>query len=154
MRLALTLEDILAQTSNGGHCEFTADPEGIRHFIQALRKLKFAVSKTDLRVKEKWKSRENTLSARHGSAAFPFHTDYAFRAAPPRYLLLFNPTNVYFQRSTLIAPFNSLSPSLQQQIQRSTWRLIASNKHYLVSGQFLRNSKKVWRWDCDFLKSG
>jgi len=33
----------------------------------------------------------NTLSANHGTGAFPPHTDFALRALPPRYIALFCP---------------------------------------------------------------
>jgi hypothetical protein len=151
MRCYYTTREILVHTANNGFCCVLANAKLLNELIQALRKLQFTVTKTSLYVKQPFRSRPNTLSAKYGPAAFPFHTDFAFRGTPPRYILLVNPTDLLFQRPTLIAPIEMLPSHLKELIRLSTWKLTAAGKHYLVSGQFNRNGQKVWRWDCDFL---
>jgi hypothetical protein len=142
---------LLAHAASFGFCRFAADANQIDELIQALRRLQFVVSSTSLQIKQVSNARPNTLSAKHGAGAFPFHTDFAFRPMPARYILLLNPTGSNFQRPTLIARLDKLAPALQQIIQNSIWKLVAPQKHFLVSGRFIRNDQIVWRWDCDFL---
>jgi hypothetical protein len=146
-----TVKEILAQVARFGFCYFATDAAQVRELVRALRRFQFIVSKTSLQVKHASTAGHNTLSAKYGMDAFPFHTDFAFRAIPPRYILLLNSTDSHFLRPTLVTRMEMLSARLQQQIRLSTWKLVTSEKHYLVSGQFIRNGQKVWRWDCDFL---
>jgi hypothetical protein len=145
------VNELLAHVASFGFCHFGANEDQISELIQSLRKLQFVVSNTSLQIKHATKARPNTLSAKHGSAAFPFHTDFAFRPMPPRYILLLNVTDSHFQRPTRIARIDKLTPPLRNLIRSSIWKLVSSQKHFLVSGQFIRNRHIVWRWDCDFL---
>jgi hypothetical protein len=58
---------------------------------------------------------------------------------------------MHFQRPTLVARIDLLTPALRNLVRNSMWRLVSSKKQYLVSGQFIRDGQVVWRWDTDFL---
>jgi hypothetical protein len=114
-------EALLAQVASFGFCPFTAEENRIGELIRSLRRLQFAVSKTLLRISHASDARPNTLSAKHAAAAFPFHTDFAFRALPPRFILLLNASGLDFKRPTLIARIAMLAPQLQNLVRNSRW---------------------------------
>lgn len=146
-----TPSKLLAHVANFGFGRLVANGNQVNELVQFLQKRRFVVSNTSLQIKHASNARPNTLSAKYGSAGFPFHTDFAFRAMPPRYILLLNATNSVFHRPTLIARLDMLAPSLRNLVRSSVWKLVTLQKRYLVSGQFMRNGQVVWRWDCDFL---
>jgi hypothetical protein len=146
-----TASGLLAHVMTFGFCRFAADENQINELTQTLRRLRFVVSRTSLHMKHASNARPNTLSAKYGAGSFPFHTDFAFRATPARYILLSNLTDSHFPTPTLVARIDLLAPALQQLVRSSTWNLVTSQKHYFVSGQFIRSGQTVWRWDCDFL---
>lgn len=58
-------------------------------FIASMQPISIRVDK--LRPRDPTRARSNTLSANHGTGAFPPHTDFALRPLPPRYIALFCP---------------------------------------------------------------
>jgi hypothetical protein len=59
-------------------------------FSNILRRLQVKTTECSvLRNFEPTVARNNTLSSRYGRDAFPIHTDFAARAEPPRFILLF-----------------------------------------------------------------
>jgi hypothetical protein len=148
----LNARDLLAQVARLGFCQFTANENLIEQVIQCLARRQFAATSTSLHIKAISNARPNTLSAKYGTASFPFHTDFAFCALPPRYILLTNTTEATFQRPTLVAPIPRLQSRFRSLMQASMWKLRRVQKHYLVNGSFVQNAEVIWRWDCDFLK--
>src|SRR5450759_1329286 len=144
MQRYLSASKLLTHVTKFGFCRFDADSNQISELIQSLRKHRFSVSNTSLQIWHALDARPNTLSKKYGTAAFPFHTDFAFRAMPPRYILLVNNTDMHFQRPTLVARIDLLTPALRNLVRNSMWKLVSSKKHYLVSGQFIRDGQVVW----------
>ena len=54
----------------------------MEELLSSMRKQHFSISVSELKIKSVDKARANSLSAKYGRGAFPFHTDFAFRAIP------------------------------------------------------------------------
>lgn len=144
--------EVLATVARHGFCQLPNTQGTLDKTVSFLRRRGFAVTNTHLRVKPKSASRPGTLSAKYGTSGFPFHTDFAFSAIPPRFILLSNETSDWSERTTLITPIERLEPSSRSLVRNSTWRLLRSPRSYLVSGCFTQGGQVIWRWDCDFLE--
>jgi hypothetical protein len=152
MPTCVSPNELLETVKRYGFGRFPSTADALANTLNLLRRRGFAVTNTHLVVKPKSASRPNTLSAKYGTDRFPFHSDFAFSAIPPRYILLSNATNAQFQRPTLITKVERLEPDCQSLIRNSTWRLLRSERHYLVSGRFVLSGQIIWRWDCDFMQ--
>ena len=91
----------------------------------------------------------HSLSGMYGMGAFPFHTDYAHRRMPPRYVLLRSIGQSEKVRPTLLLDFNSikLDPGQIDALRRDVWIVNGGREKFLstvlagmtrVSVQFLR----------------
>jgi alpha-ketoglutarate-dependent taurine dioxygenase len=56
----------------------------------------------EIQPQSKLSANPNTLSSRHGTGSFPFHTDCAHWSQPPRYLLLYCVNPGFGNRPTLV----------------------------------------------------
>jgi L-asparagine oxygenase len=106
---------------------------------------------TELKMRTLASAKPNSLSERYGCGSFPFHTDFAFRAIPPRFILLSNETNIHFERQTYISRFIDLPSAMLDLLLKSSWRLLSSGHHYLVQSSFVLDRERGLRWDRDFL---
>lgn len=142
---------ILAHVASRGYARICEGEAAVQAVVKRLRRNHFSTTSSTLGVKGPDDARNNTLSKKHGLDAFPFHTDYAFRAIPPRYILLTNKSEISVARPTYIADLRGLPEDVLQQIRCSVWTLRTRRGHFLVNSCFQFQGKPVWRWDCDFL---
>ena len=71
----------------------------------------------------------NTLSGRHGTGAFPFHTETAYWQRPARYVLLYCVNPGAGKRPTLVADvLGKLSPSNIQTLSSELW-VVGRRRH-------------------------
>jgi hypothetical protein len=145
------MNELFATVARDGFAKIALAEIGLTEIIQSLRQRHYTVTSTSLKVKDTSNARPNTLSAKYGLGGFPFHSDFAFCARPPRYILLLNETDERFRRPTLVAKIEKLEAEYQLLIRNSIWTLLRLQKYYLVSGRFVQNGQTLWRWDCDFL---
>lgn len=142
---------VIQRTFENGFCCFAGSEQLVSELCAAMRRLGCAVTTTLLSVLTESEAKSNSLSERHGRSSFPFHTDYAFRAIPPRFILLCNATDTYFERSTYVSPFSSLGPDLLDLLRGCTFGLVWLGERYLLNASFTLNGMSGWRWDQDFL---
>lgn len=137
---------IIATALAQGYCGFSFEEVEAASLQRSLRSVG-KLTETRLTVKASAVSRRNTYSAAFGIGPFPFHTDFAFRAEPPRLIALCNPTEEQFERCTYVSDFASLPPGLRLSITKSAWKLKSNGKSYLLGGCSVRQSQTVFRWD-------
>jgi hypothetical protein len=86
-RLRMNAEQLIATALAEGYCGFSFDEIEAASLKRSLRSLG-KLTQTDLTVRRGEDSRPNTYSAIFGIGPFPFHTDFAFKAEPPRLIAL------------------------------------------------------------------
>lgn len=123
----------------------------IEELIALLKRHGYRTTTTLLEVKDSERSRPLSLSKKYGTGSFPFHTDFAFRATPPRFIVLCNLSNSAFMRGTRICAFSTLDESLRKNLKRSTWRLQTARGGCVLSAEIVLGSHRGFRWDTDFL---
>ncbi len=94
-------------------------------------------------------ARPGTLSAAHGTGAFPLHTDTAFWPTPCRYLVLRATGDV--RRITAVASFarllRSLGNSFHKLAERSVWIARTPTHSHYCSMIFRVGRQTGWRYD-------
>lgn len=120
--------------------------------LNELKKLGHRVTQTTLEIKAEEAARSLTLSKKYGAGRFPFHSDFAFRAIPPRHIVLCNLSDRTFKRRTLVCVLDELSDSLRSQIEKCSWNLMTTKGLCVVDGRFRFAGRDGTRWDCDFLQ--
>jgi hypothetical protein len=106
---------------------------------------------TLLNVLPRTKAKPKSLSIKYGDGGFPFHTDFAFRPRPPRFLLLVNEGPFFYSRQTALARIRDLPTTLRFSLGRSSWRLKTKSDDYVVSALIQTKKHEMWRVDFDFL---
>lgn len=135
-----------------GYYKFDLAAWPLHSALRTLRQENF-VTKTELTVKTTAEARDRSLSKKYGENAFPFHTDFAFRAQPPRYLLLVNDSEQASSRATLVSRVSDLRSDWQRLLKRSQWKLTPRSGHsVIVSGFVARTIPGFWRFDADALE--
>lgn len=149
--VSLDAEGVLRRTGAEGFCHFAGNEQLVLDLCAAMRRKSCTITSTPLSVLTETEAKNNTLSQRHGCSSFPFHTDYAFRAVPPRFILLWNATDTCFERRTYVSRFSSLSPDMIDLLRGCTFGLARFGERYLLNACFTLNGMSGWRWDQDFL---
>lgn len=147
-----SLHDVLYTTHQTGYCQFSFIDLPIEVLLNALRRSNYRITTTDLQVKFKENARQLSLSKKYGTGRFPFHTDFAFRAIPPRYIALCNPYSTSFERGTSVCYIQNLPAKLREDIRRSIWDLMTASGRCVIDGHILFAMNEGYRWDCDFLQ--
>jgi hypothetical protein len=102
-----------------------------------------------IRVISASQARPDTLSAVHGIAEFPLHSDTAFWPLPARYVVL----RVYgdVRRQTIIRPFEDIlgkgDNRLRVLAETSVWVVRTPSAHFYSSMRFRLDNQIGWRYD-------
>src|SRR6202000_1586974 len=89
----------------------------------------------------------NTLSSRHGTGAFPFHTDGAHWREPPRFLILHCDDDGEATRPTLLCPVSLSSAAGYSAFERDPWVVDTGKRCFLVTLAVRRGSPIQLRYD-------
>lgn len=143
------IEELLAGRA---WCEVALCDIPLTEILRSLRRDIGHVTRSELSVKSTEEARKNTLSHLHGKGRFPHHTDFAFRAMPPRVIVLVNDSSEDFERPTLVASAASVSDGLRLAWEKSFWTLATREGSFVVSGRFRQGANEGYRWDRDFLR--
>ena len=116
-----------------GMCTLVVDDEVEMSEIAEVLKVPSADHRV-LAAREREDARAGTLSGRYGMGAFPWHTDGAHHAQPPRLSLMRRrgPTGT----PTLLLDAHSLlavAPGLAEQLRRQTWLVDAGASPFYAS---------------------
>jgi alpha-ketoglutarate-dependent taurine dioxygenase len=147
----MTTDTLISTALTNGFVTFSFDDFDGARLKRALNRIGM-VTETSLSVKERVDSRPRTYSAAFGTGFFPFHTDFAFRAKPPRLILLSNQTDATYHRATLVSDTASLSAQARTCLKRSAWKLGANGRTFIVSGCGFMDSEQFVRWDPQVLQ--
>ncbi|MCK1661271.1 hypothetical protein [Bradyrhizobium sp. 151] len=134
-----------------GSVAFSLGEIGDVALLRALRNFG-RVTQTELRVRSSLGAAPNTYSSAYGRGAFPFHTDFAFRARPPRMVALMNPTQLQFERPTLVSDILDLPVETLSALQKSSWKLRTAGRSYFVWGFLPIGQNNAYRWDLQSLE--
>lgn len=141
---------IINEASATGFASFQATASDLQILVRFLRRIG-SVTETDLTIKPQSEARVNTLSHRYGASEFPFHTDFAFRPRPPRYIVLCNEGHES-ARETLISNIDQLPIQIVENLTKSTWHLRRQSRSFELGGTLLIDQQRAFRWDNDFLE--
>lgn len=99
-------------------------------------------------------AKENTLSSRYGTAAFPFHTDTAHWAHPAQYLVLFCVNPGEGQRPTLIQDSRNwpLGPAEYELACKALWRTGHLQPKLCTLAEPTSSSTMAVRYDRDCMR--
>ncbi len=119
-----------------------ADIEG----LVGARRSSLQVDRLTVRLTEE--ARPGSLSATYGDGAFPFHSDFAHRSIPPRYVLLRSSGTHY--RPTLFCDTSPLISRVGASIlERSVWSVTKTARPFACSVLFRVGSAGGFRFDQD-----
>src|SRR4051794_20157633 len=119
-RVATILETV--QTS--GFAMFDLNCLSLAVLLSLFKRAGHTVSQTALALKDPTpQSHKKTLSSIYGKNAFPYHTDYAFKPTPPRFIVLANESSHYFDRPTFISSLSALPSEMAVMLRDSSWVL-------------------------------
>jgi hypothetical protein len=144
-------DQLVKRALEDGYAKFSfdqLDEEALRRSLRTQGR----VTQTALRVRTQENSRLNTYSAVFGVGAFPFHTDFAFRAQPPLLVAICNRSHIAYERPTLISDLLNLDQATLKSLHRSAWKLRSKGKTYLVSGSIPVGMRTALRWDLQVLE--
>ena len=95
------------------------------------------------------RARKGTFSEAYGFGSFPLHTDAAFWALPPRYLVFRAYGDI--RRNTTILSFANLfrdgGPRLRELAERSLWLVRTPSQSVYCSMKFASKVGPGWRYD-------
>ena len=110
---------------------------------------------TTLRVTGQADSHTNSLSSRHGTGAFPYHTDGAFLRTPPRYGIMRLAPGSTSSRATHLLDFERirLPAPLKEMCARSVWR-VHGRSGWFIAGiiEDFRATRRLVRVDFDCME--
>jgi hypothetical protein len=123
---------------------------GLLNFFQRTR---YYITQTQLTIKRQATemSRKTTLSKIYCDDSFPFHTDYAYKRAPPQFIIIANETNLSFDRPSYVAPFPNVLADLLSPLRDARWIVNNNGDSFLVSSRQTVKDQTLLRWDADFL---
>jgi alpha-ketoglutarate-dependent taurine dioxygenase len=101
-----------------------------------------------LRPQSQFQAPTNSLSSRHGTGAFPFHTDCAHWRTPPEHVLLYCCAPGRGRRATLILETSALAltDAARRALRDGVWRT-AHRRPFLTSILEGRVEGDAWRFD-------
>lgn len=142
---------IIEQLSSQHFAVFSANSATIENITAFFRRNSYRTTTTILEMKTSENARQFSLSKKHGTGGFPFHTDFAFRAIPPRFVVLCNLSDSTFTRTTRVCALKMLNGDFIELLKGSIWQLQTSRGRCLLNGEISLGSNKGFRWDTDFL---
>lgn len=145
------LEDILRGASLREWHSIALDQDGWPSICRQARRLSRKLLHSTLRVNSGNPNRPNTLSSVHGRGPFPLHTDKAFVAEPPRFIILANPTDQEFTRPTLVLGVSQCPADFLENWHNSVWQVNAHIGQVSLKGRTTKQGVDMYRWDSDFL---
>lgn len=96
-------------------------------------------------------AKPRSLSARHGTGEFPFHSEAAYYRVPPRWVLLRLADGGYSEATTGFVDVNALplSDDLMVALRREIWIVSGKPGHFLspVVNTHLSTRATIVRWD-------
>jgi len=145
---------LLAAVSGQGWATVDDVPrEAFGHLANEFGRL-VGVSRVSYRVADRLvvttaeKARPGTLSASYGDAGFPFHSDFAHRPVPPRYVLLRSPYRS--SRPTLVLrAAHAISRIGDSGLRRGVWRVTKTAQPFACSVLFIAGDEEGFRFDQD-----
>lgn len=142
----MDISPIISNLRKFGFASINLESKNIELLLKAFRRLG-RVTRSELIIKTPAEARPHSLSGRFGIGAFPHHTDFAFRAIPPRLLVLHNESDHAFQRATLVSAIDLLPPRLVRMLDRSSWYLSSRGRTFHVSARVPIGVGSAIRWD-------
>jgi hypothetical protein len=126
-----------------------ADPRLVSRLLRVLRPSK--IERTSLDGKSKDDARPNTLSSQYGLSEFPFHTDFAIRDKPARYIILVAnrpriAKTIIFDSNILVEHFGVLF------LTKAMFLLRNGSKNYFTSIVKLRDGGLDIRYNSQFME--
>jgi hypothetical protein len=105
----------------------------------------------EIRVTPRGKAALGSQSSRHGTGAFPLHTDTVFWPDPVRYVILRGTGDT--RRPTIVRTFADLfdqcDPAVRARAPRSVWTVWTGSSTILCS---LQLGAEKWRYDPDLMR--
>lgn len=92
-----------------------------------------------------------TLSNLHGLDEFPFHTDRAFEARPPRLVFMFARSQGEGDTKTLVTPIAKLNSDLQRLLRLARWTPVLSRFDVSFSGAIIDSTCNGYRFDTSLM---
>ena len=92
-----------------------------------------------------------TLSNLHGLDDFPFHTDRAFEARPPRFVFLFARSQGHGDTKTLVTPIAKLNSDFRRLLRLARWMPALSNGQSSLSGAIIDATCNGYRFDTSLM---
>jgi hypothetical protein len=144
--------NILATMQTSGFAVFDLNGLSVAVLLNHLKRAGHSVSQTVLAPRDQSpQSHKKTLSGIYGKDAFPYHTDYAFKPTPPKFIILANESCYHFGRSTFISSLSALPSDMAVLLKDSSWILRSRLGTFIVSSCQSVKGHLLFRWDLDFL---
>jgi hypothetical protein len=148
------LATVLQNLRGHGITSFLLNALPVATFLNGLKRDGHLVTQTILTVRDKGDplTAKKTLSMVYGRGEFPFHTDYAFKPVPPKFIVLVNDSDLSFRRPTFVSSLADLPSSLMRLLQNARWLFQSRDGALVISSiQPLYCGLRLIRWDVDFL---
>ena len=143
---------ILATVQASGFAMFNLNGLSLVAFFKLLKRNGYSISQTVLTAKDQSPQlHKKTLSGIYGRDAFPYHTDYAFKPTPPKFIVLANESSQCFERPTFVSSLSGLPPDMAILLKDSLWILKNRLGTFIVSSYQTAGDQLLLRWDLDFL---
>lgn len=143
---------ILASVQTSGFTIFDLNGLSLTVLFDFFKREGHTISQTILTPKAQSPDyHKKTLSGIYGKNAFPYHTDYAFKPTPPKFIVLANESNHHFERPTFVSLLVDLPSDLAVLLKASTWSLRSRAGTFIISSYQTVDDHLLLRWDLDFL---
>jgi hypothetical protein len=137
-----------------GIADVDLDDLPIVDLLNGFKQRGFSITQTVLTIRDHapvTNGSSKTLSMLYGRKAFPYHTDYAFLAVPPRFIILANESPYAFVRPTYVAWFSSLSRATVEILRGASWIVANKRGAFPISSTQLLQRERMFRWDATLL---
>lgn len=119
------------------------------HLGRVLADPRTGAAVRDLRPQRRDRANPNTLSSRYGDGAFPFHTEAAYLAVPPRFLILYCQDPGRGRRPTQLIDGSWLIERLTLADRPGSWVVRAGRPAFLAHVVERIGTRIVLRYDAE-----
>jgi hypothetical protein len=143
---------ILETVQASGFAMFDLDDLPLSVLLNLLKRAGHTVSQTVITPKDRSpQSQKKTLSGIYGKNAFPYHTDFAFKPTPPKFVVLANESDHHFDRPTFVSSLSDLPSDMTALLKDASWILRSRLSTFIVSSWQTVEDHILLKWDLDFL---